>query len=521
MAEDKVVSKKISEQFHKEARERLKDIERGLLNLEQDMDLKEQVRLIFRGFHGLKGIAGYVDARDIIDISNAGESLLTQIRDSGITFRQDWIDLLLKIHDDLQGLLDRFDDEKKLAVRWTDRLQQLNAIVDRNRSYQCAEPPSEEATKLFLDTADAQLGGLDQFLSKWNPGIPDPRLLAAVKRKLKLFTKGAAKAGITDVDGLVGPALILLDKRQQDSWNRDEIRDFCGISDRLRSITKATNIAASPAPGTGAAIEAAASQETSERRIDIKAAYVEMLEALVSDFTVYAHRVSHDLDGMKPMIKQRAHPWLQGMESDLKRFANAFAQSCRRLHLVPLSSLFERFPRLVRDIAKREGKTVEMVVKGQETELEKDQVEKLAEPLVHLVRNAADHGLETPEERRKSGKSEIGVISLEALQVKHTVTIRIADDGRGIDFDGIRDKAVKLGLMTREKAVSLLPEELMDLIFLSGLSTTEIANTISGRGVGMDIVQQSVKELDGRIELESEPGKGTTFILTVPLNLDA
>ncbi len=518
MTDEASISPHVKEQFLKEAAERLRDLETGLLNVERGLDLNPQIRLMFRGFHGIKGIAGYVNTREIIDLSNAGETLLIHVRDNGVPFRMEWVDSLLQCHDCIRGLLDDFRDGRPPSASWDESLARLHDIireVTTDRS-----PASYDQSKFFHETAGAQIKGLEVYLSKWTPGVPDPRLVKALQRKLALFSSAAEKAGRSDLVERVRSSLDALEFAKDREWTSEEIARWSLIGEDLRGMLRAGGPRRPPEQPAFGAVSSDERIQAPPRVLEIKEEYVDMLETLVNDFSTYAVRLSHDLKKMKPMIKPRAYPWLQGMESDLTRFARAFIQSLRRLHLVPLSSLSDRFPRLVRDLAKRDGKRVRLALKGMDVELEKNQVEGLSEPLTHLIRNAVDHGLETPEVRAELGKPEQGLLTLEAEARRGSVTIKLADDGKGIDFDLVRRKAVQLGVYDQEKAAGLEAHELLNLIFLTGLSTRDTANTISGRGVGLDIVRQAIDELGGSVKVDSEPGRGTEFTLTIPFDLD-
>jgi two-component system chemotaxis sensor kinase CheA len=190
-----------------------------------------------------------------------------------------------------------------------------------------------------------------------------------------------------------------------------------------------------------------------------------------------------------------------------------------RTRMVPIETVLAKFPRMVRDLAHSLGKEVELVVRGQETEIDKTMVELVSDPLVHVVRNALDHGLETPEARERMGKPRKGRICVEAAQEGDRVLLRISDDGSGIDRARVVKKAIQRQLITDEQALRMSVREIHDLLFLPGFSTVENATDISGRGVGMDVVRTNLKKINGAIEIESQPGSGTTICLRLPLTL--
>lgn len=190
-----------------------------------------------------------------------------------------------------------------------------------------------------------------------------------------------------------------------------------------------------------------------------------------------------------------------------------------KTRMVKIGKVFNRFPRVVRDLAKETGKKVNLVLKGEETELDKTLIEEINDPLVHLVRNSVDHGIELPEQRIKSGKSDMGIITLSALHEGNHIIIIIEDDGKGINPDIIKEKAVTKGLITKEKSDELSLNEIYNLIFLPGFSTAEKVTNISGRGVGLDVVKTNVTKLRGLIKVESIVGAGTRIIIRLPLTL--
>src|SRR5215469_10407275 len=201
------------------------------------------------------------------------------------------------------------------------------------------------------------------------------------------------------------------------------------------------------------------------------------------------------------------------------RVLNDLQRSVMKIRMVPVEQLFRRFPRMVRDVARQCGRDVELVVVGQDTDLDKSILDAIAEPLTHLVRNAISHGLESPEERQKAGKAPRGVIRLSAYHQGNQVVVEVSDDGRGMDAARIRAKAIELGFATAEEAARLNDAEALELILRPGFSTAEEVTEVSGRGVGMDVVQSVLHRLKGTVHIETHPGQGTTFRLKLPLTL--
>jgi two-component system chemotaxis sensor kinase CheA len=233
----------------------------------------------------------------------------------------------------------------------------------------------------------------------------------------------------------------------------------------------------------------------------------------------------------KSMLQQAVHEFIVRYPKDAlrARFADAMGfqsrvlndlqRSVMKVRMVPVEQLFRRFPRMVRDAAKRCDKNVQLVVSGQDTDLDKTLLDAIAEPLTHIVRNAVSHGLESPAEREKAGKPSIGKIRLEAYHQGSQLVVQVSDDGRGIDIAKVRAKAIKARLITTEEVEDMSAPEILDLIFRAGFSTADEITEISGRGVGLDIVRSVMHRLKGTVELETHPGHGTTFRLKLPLTL--
>lgn len=203
----------------------------------------------------------------------------------------------------------------------------------------------------------------------------------------------------------------------------------------------------------------------------------------------------------------------------INRIAEDMQNTIMQVRMTPISSIFQRFPRLVRDISRKLDKQVELVIEGESTEADKNIVEALAEPLIHIVRNSLDHGLETPEVRARSGKPARGVLSIRARQEPDRFIVEISDDGQGIDPSRIKRKAFEKGLIDQDQLERLSGQQALNLIFSAGFSTAEVVTDLSGRGVGMDVVKNAIDKLSGLVELSSEIGRGTTLRLTLPLSM--
>jgi two-component system, chemotaxis family, sensor kinase CheA len=229
------------------------------------------------------------------------------------------------------------------------------------------------------------------------------------------------------------------------------------------------------------------------------------------------HRAMNEFDQRFPKDSLRNR--LGDAISFQSRVLGELQKSVMKIRMVPVEQLFRRLPRIVRDVAKVRKKEIAMEMAGQNTDLDKSVLDALAEPLAHLVRNAADHGIETPEERLTKGKSARGTIRLDSYHQGNQVVIEVSDDGRGIGHEKLVRKAIEAGVVTEEEARGLSHDEVLNLVFHPGLTTAEEITEISGRGVGMDVVKSVMDRLKGKVVVQSEPGRGTTFQLVVPLTL--
>ncbi len=204
---------------------------------------------------------------------------------------------------------------------------------------------------------------------------------------------------------------------------------------------------------------------------------------------------------------------------NLGRLTDQLQEEVMRIRMLPISSVFNKFPRLVRDLARQTGKQVELVMRGEDTELDRSVIESISDPLIHMLRNAVDHGLETPEARRAAGKPEQGTVLLTARHEEGRIILTVEDDGHGIDVERVKASALRKGLLTEAEAAGLTPAQAIDLIFAPGLSTAKTVSGLSGRGVGMDIVRSNIERLNGTITVDTTPGAGTKFQIALPLTL--
>jgi two-component system, chemotaxis family, sensor kinase CheA len=571
-----VTHEEIQQVFFVECEESLAAAEAGLAALRQGTGDAETVNAVFRAIHSIKGGAGAFGFIALQAYTHVFETLLSDVRDGTVVVAGQLVDLLLRALDTLSDHVAAARDDAP-APADTALLAELEHARTGASGTAAAEPALEPAAQPApepVDESPDETGlGLDDMLNDllgdFTAAPPAPAAFAAADGppsaapwRLHVRPHGAAMGNgsepllclrelarlggecaacdtvrVPPLEGFqVGEAYLdwtflmpaALDEaaaREVFEFNADEFDLAAGevelppIAAALPPPSRAvperpvepTQPAASPAAGAaaGTAAEAAAGSPAgiAGQSIRIDLAKLDRLIDSVGELVIAQAMVAQRLEG------QGAGEELGLLES-LTRDIQENAMSIRAQ---PIGSVFSRVPRILRELAATTGKHVRLDVIGEATELDKTVIERLGEPLTHLIRNAVDHGIESAEERIAAGKNPEGTLTLAAEQRSGRIRIRIADDGRGIDRDRVLAKAVEKGLVAADAQLS--PEEIENLIFAPGFSTAAAVSNVSGRGVGMDVVRQNVKDLGGRITIESEPGRGTSFILTLPLTL--
>lgn len=465
----------IYHEFISEALEHLGMIELNIINLEQSPEDREVINNIFRPFHTIKGVSGFLNLPEINQFSHAMESLLDQARNGKLKIDQEIIDFILEAVD----LLKRMIFELK---------QQLDT----------GSPPSNHfEIKPYLDRIELLKNGRQWDKEKERKDSYDLSIINEHELPIPPLGEILNSKGIVEKEDI----LKALERQKSDCKNLK-------LGEILISENKAKPKEVIQALREQKQI--VAQRVDSTIRVDIKKLdnLVDMVGELVIALSLVQQNPAITTTKDQKLIQDLSH---------LKRITNELQKISMSLRMVPIKQTFQKMIRLVRDQAKKSGKMVELFLFGEETEIDRNMVDSLYEPLVHMIRNAIDHGIETPEKRRSIGKQEIGKIYLRAHQQGGNVVIEIEDDGQGLDLEKIIEKAKQKGLITNESELS--ENQIYYLIFEPGFSTADSVTDVSGRGVGMDIVKKVVDRLKGKIEVYSERGKGTRFLIRIPLTL--
>ena len=553
----------IKQIFFVECEESLEAAEAGLAACREGTHDSETINAIFRAVHSIKGGAGAFGHTALAAYTHGFENLLGDVREGKVPLEPTLVDLLLLALDCLRDHVEAArgggsppDD--------TDLLERLEAARAGNGGEVAVSPPAPAPAAVDpLDDLEALLNELSAPVPA-EPPAPDTWLVH-IRPHAGAMTKGSEPLlWLRELNDL-GGACELCDIAPVPTFERlqveegylgwtfrmpgtvareavSEIFDFVGNDVTLaydgepmpppriaapaasapaaahteapqplhKPVASAAPAASTPPPAAAAAAAPAASAGGAANqsvRIDLKK--LDMLIDGVGELVIAQAMLAQRLTNENlAHIEELA--LIETLVRDIQEHAMAFRAQ-------PISSVFGRVPRLLRELGGSTGKHVKLEVAGETTELDKTVIERLSEPMTHLIRNAVDHGIEPPEERRAAAKDPEGTLTLSAEQKAGRIIIRIADDGRGIDRDRVLAKAIANGLVAPE--AQLTDDDINQLIFAPGFSTAAQVSNISGRGVGMDVVKQNVKELGGRITIESTPGKGTTFSLALPLTL--
>lgn len=466
----------IAADFILEAQEILDRLGEQLVSLEQSPQDSDQLNAVFRGFHTLKGGAGFLGIQAMVELCHAAEETLGIARSGKATLQAHHFDAAQQSLDYLQSMLDSVSAGEEPGYAPPELIAQFDVNGPATPVAAVAAPASGEL--ITDDEFEALLDTLH--------GGAAPTAVA-----------GAGKAD----DGLIG---------------EDE---FEALLDQLHggAVPGAKPVAAPAPPPRAAAAPAAkpaANKPVAEAehtvRVDTKR--LDAIVNLIGELVLSRNRLK--------TLRARLHDEELDRAVSTLDIATARLQSAvMRTRMQPVGKVFSRFPKVARDVARNLKKEVELELIGAETELDRNLVEALADPLVHLVRNAIDHGVETPDLREAQGKPRSGHVRLSAQQEGDYVSIEVQDDGAGIDPERLRQKAREKGLIDPEAAARLTSEECLHLVFLPGFSTKQEVTDISGRGVGMDVVQSRIRELSGQIQIQSELGRGSRFMIRVPLTL--
>ncbi len=531
--------------FFDEADELLAEMEKLLLNIDLAAPDDEDLNAIFRAAHSIKGGAATFGFTDITEVTHVLESLLDRIRKHEMTLTAEHVDAFLSSKDVLDMLMGGHRHGSAVdaaAVQiLSARLHDLSegkaapaaaaATPAAPVATAGAAPAADAAGNFHLrielpavaaKDADALAGELGLMGTLTREALPDGRAVFTLVTTETADTIVAICAFVLDPD-----ALRITDARAT-AAAAAPAADFGLYDAPAPAAAAAPETTAAPAPQMATAPAAPAVQPAAETKnygrratdkeagesssIRVSVEKVDQLINLVGELVITQAMIDQRIAALDPIHHER----LLNSASQLSRNTRDLQEAVMSIRMMPMDYVFSRFPRMVRDLAGKLGKKVEFVTKGAATELDKGLIERIVDPLTHLVRNSVDHGVEMPEKRRAAGKSETGKLTLSAAHQGGNIVIEVSDDGGGLNRDRILDKAKQNGLPVSD---TMPDSEVWQLIFAPGFSTAEVVTDVSGRGVGMDVVKRNITAMGGVVDIRSVPGSGTTISISLPLTL--
>lgn len=558
--------------FIDETKEHLQSLNQQLLVLETEPENTETINEIFRAAHSLKGMAGTMGYKRMQRLTHDMENVFSEIRNGKMSVSADLVDVLFKGLDALEGYLSNIQESADEGTEdYEDIIQQLNTILDIGLGKETAgvKAVAQETVAAPTLTAAADKTQAAELKYK-NLTIADYEKRAIIKAEgmginaygitvyiqeyciLKaarafLVFKALEELGdviksqpevqdIEDEKFDLDFSVIILSKANMEKiksiiLNVSEVKDVviekisvdnseaADVAEENTTETEATvekTNSSSAASGKAAASKQQAAKPVVNRSVRVDIEKLDVLMNLVSELII----AKNGLVSISASEKNnRNESGFNEQIEYLERVTTNLHESVMKVRMVPIESVVNRFPRMIRDLSKKLDKKMELYMTGEETELDRTVIDEIGDPLMHLLRNAADHGLESNVERVAAGKPSVGSIFLDAYQDGNNVVIEVRDDGAGINVEKVKKKAVDKGTITADQADLMTDKEVIDLLFRPSFSTAEIISDVSGRGVGLDVVKTKIEALGGDIEAKTKLGEGSNFIIRLPLTL--
>lgn len=492
---------KYQQLFISESEDYIQTISSNILILEKNPSDSDAIKNIFRGLHTLKGMAASMGYSDIAQLSHMMEDIIDMIRNGQLELYRELIDVLLKGNDYINSLVHNEDIDKDIIGSFKSVLKSIkkgkSAVEEKIRPVNTVELKKGESA-------------LDVYFED-NVMLKSARAYLVIK---SLNDRGVFIRTVPDYEDIMeddfGDKFTVIVRGE--SIDKDiiksleaipEISKVSEIDDRSRDTQKTV------LPETGRL-----APETAEIKNDIKVS-LDRLDALQN----YASELVIARGRLQQLAYSIHNPELINALSNTSKIITNIQDEVMKIRMVPVWQVFDRYPRYIRDLARELGKEVDFRIKGRDIELDRSLLNSLADPLLHLLKNSIDHGIEKPEVRKGKGKPEQGKLLLEARRLKNAIVITVSDDGRGLKQEAILAKAIDKGLINEEQAEKLTPQEIFNFITYSGFSTKDETTDISGRGVGVDAVKNVLKKIGGSFEIDSREDKGTVFSMKVPLTL--
>lgn len=473
--------------FLVEAGDLLSGVDNKLVDLERFPDDRNLLNDIFRGFHTIKGGAGFLNAAELVTLCHLTENLFDKLRNGELAVSSEMMDVILEA---------------------TGAVREMFNHLEHGTQPHAADPGLIDALKRAIAGEALSPAGAETEKPEPTPG---PKSEPAA---------GASGGNAHEPDwNLLYGAVAVLPKASAEAPTA-EIVPAQPAEDPEEVINRAVGRRAVDRPGASGPVGRREGERQRDNSIRVDTARLDQVLNLSGEIGLTKNRLnalrSDILSGRNDTETLHA---LDQAVSQLDLLVSDLQNAVMKTRMQPIGRLFQKYPRIARDLARNLGKDVELVLSGEETEIDKTMIEDLSDPIIHLIRNAVDHGVEEGAERRANGKPEKSEVRLEARQEGDHIVILISDDGRGMSPEKLRAKALQKGLITDEEANTMDDRQSYNLIFLPGFSLAAKVSDVSGRGVGMDVVRTNIQKLNGSIDIRSSLGKGTTFTISLPLTL--
>ncbi len=554
--------------FIDESSEHLQNLNTQILNLETDPEDTNTINEIFRAAHSLKGMAGTMGYKRMQNLTHDMENVFSEVRNGQIKVAADMIDVLFQCLDALEEYLDNIKESADEGTNDNEELiSQLNNFLSKNAGAAPAASPKPVAKKaddskqedsgsgkkwmdIALDSSQILVLGEAQKMGKKVYGmtvtVQESCLLKAaraflvfkaVEEKAEIIISNPPVQDIEDERFDIDFSLIVISDNDLEVVTGaaayvSEIAEVKGDVIDLSKMKKQGGGYAgevveqqSAAKETAkAATEGGQTAQKAEKKAAGKPVVNRTVRVDIEKLDVLMNLVSELIIAKNSLISSSAQEQANNMVFNenieyLERVTTNLHESVMKVRMVPIESVVSKFPRMIRDLTKKLDKKMELYMTGEETELDRTVVDEIGDPLMHLLRNSADHGLESAEVRAQRGKPEVGSIFLDAYQEGNNVIIEVRDDGNGIDVDSVRAKAIERGTITAEQAANMEDKDIINLLFLPSFSTAKKVTDVSGRGVGLDVVKSKIESLSGDVEVKSKLGEGSTWTIRLPLTL--
>ena len=552
--------------FLDESNEHLQTLSDQLIILEKEPDNSDTINEIFRAAHSLKGIAGKMGYKRMQNLTHDMENVFSEVRNGNMEVNSNLVDVLFQCLDALETYVDNIRETQDEGTDDNEPIiKALNAFIASEGKGNAApaakkeEAPAATASAAPADDKDMPLADFEKnavnealkknlHVYKIKVSVDENCILKAARAFLvfknleghgDIIKSEPSVQDIEDEKFDFDFSIIVVTEEKYDNIialikNVSEIKDAAGQeitqpfpeeqteeAKEEKKETSAVSQTAKPAAAKPAAKKPASTGKTSGSvshtvRVDIEK--LDVLMNLVSELIIAKNGLvsaSHVEGDEAAALNQSFTEQIEYLE----RVTTNLHESVMKVRMMPIESVFSRFPRMIRDLNKKLGKKMELYMSGEDTELDRTVIDEIGDPIMHLLRNSADHGLESAEIRKERGKSEVGSIFLDAFQEGNNVVIEVRDDGNGIDTEKVKAKAVEKGTITQEQADVMTDKEAIDLLFRPSFSTAEKVTDVSGRGVGLDVVKSKIEALGGDVEVKTKYGEGSTFSIRLPLTL--